>query len=426
MDAHHSQIRDSIHGVIFISLPERAVIDSMAFLRLRHIKQVGFADFAFPCATHSRYSHSLGAMHIATKIFDRVIKKYALAESVRKQMRQAVRLAALLHDIGHPPLSHTTEMLLPKRKELFSDDLSDIKAKHEDFTLKIIVDSPLSPIIESNFLDEGVSTAMIASLLDQRRKSDFFTVNGLNFTPLLQQIISSEVDADRMDYLLRDSFFCGVNYGKFDQDWLIDNLTSAEKDSQVYLSLTTRALFAFEDFLLSRYHMFLSVYFHHTPVVMEKMLERFFKECPESFSLPSDIEGYLSLTDLDLWQVLMKSENQWAKRIVQKKPYVKLYEKLALTHDEEEMHFHYTLKKGLEQEAIDCIVANSKSILSSPNEKHGLFMEDNKNSIIPLKEGSLLFLRYQNPAQLFRVFLDNNNKINAEKIMQKLILNDKV
>lgn len=427
MAAPHFQIRDSIHGVIFISLSERAIIDSLAFLRLRHIKQVGFADFAFPCATHSRYSHSLGAMHVATKIFDRVIKEFDLPNAIECQMRQALRLAALLHDIGHPPLSHTTEMLMPKRKTLFPDETSERKAKHEDFTLKIILDSPLSLLIEKNFSDLGITPRMVASLLDQKSASDLFVVNGLNFTPLLQQIISSEIDADRMDYLLRDSFFCGVNYGKFDQDWLIENLISIEKDSHIFLGLTPRGLFAFEDFLLSRYHMFVSVYLHHTPVIMEKMLGRFFEECPHSFSLPSDINSYLSLTDLDLWQILLKSDNSWAQRIVQKKPYIKFYEMLfGPTTTFPHLADYQLIIDTFKDLKIDTIFANSKGILSTQSDKNPLFIKDARKSIIPLKEASSLFVKYESPAELFRIFIDEKDGIEAEKAMHNLSLNDKV
>ncbi len=133
-----SQIRDPIHGVIYVSQEERALIETPAFQRLRTIKQLGFADFAFPSATHSRYSHSLGAMNFAGKMFDRVFSQSSLAQSELSRFRQTVRLAAMFHDVGHPPLSHTTEMLMPPKSKLFSHGSAG-KACHEDFTIKTIV-----------------------------------------------------------------------------------------------------------------------------------------------------------------------------------------------------------------------------------------------------------------------------------------------
>ena len=106
-------------------------------------------------------------------------------------------------------------------------------------------------------------------------------MGGIDYFPLLSQMVSGEMDADRMDYLQRDSFFTGVSYGQFDQTWLLDNLLHHVVDDRAYMALTHRAVFAFEDFLLSRYHMFVSVYYHYISVGFETMLARFYNEAPE-------------------------------------------------------------------------------------------------------------------------------------------------
>lgn len=417
MERNHFQIRDPIHGVIFISLAERAVIDSKVFQRLRNIKQVGFADAAFPCATHSRYSHSLGTMCVASKIFDRVIQKETLAIKDWVRLKQAVRLAALLHDIGHAPLSHTTEMLMPKLSELNKGQIADRKATHEDYTFKLILDSELTTIVEKNFADIGLSPQLIASLLKDFFDTEAFLVDGTDYAPIMRQIISSEVDADRMDYLLRDSFFCGVNYGKFDAEWLIDNLIGVRKNDQIFLGLKARAIFAFEDFLLSRYHMFASVYLHHTPVIMEKMLERFFEESPQSFSLPIDIEKYIELDDVDLWQILKQSKNRWARRIVERRPYLMLDESYGgpgqAPHEE---IIHELTKAG-----IDVIFSRLKSVLSTyPGKpKYPVFVETAHKKAVPLEEFTQLFARYQSPTELFRIFVDPSEKERAFQIIKR-------
>lgn len=419
MKNDHFQIRDPIHGVIFISQQERAVIDTLAFQRLRNIKQVGFADFAFPCATHSRYAHSLGAMCVASKVFERIIDPDEVQNGDMKKMRQAVRLAALLHDIGHPPLSHTTEMLMPSLSKLTKDASSTIKATHEDYTLKIILDSEVASVITENFAEMGVTPQMVASLINKDCNAELFMVAGLDYSPVLKQIISSEIDADRMDYLLRDSFFCGVNYGKYDSDWLMENLVSVVNEGRVYLGIKARAIFAFEDFLLSRYHMFASVYLHHTPVIMEKMLERFFIEEPTAFSLPAAIDEYLALDDLDLWHVLRKSRNQWAERIVRRRPYVVLVESFGGFESDDNKNYDGLLA-ALDAAHIDTIISRSKSVLSTyfTKVKNPLFVYTAQQKAVPLEEFSQVFMRYRTPAELFRIFVDASQKAHAAQIMK--------
>lgn len=413
MNLHHFQIRDPIHGVLFISPLERAVIESLPFQRLRNIKQLGFLDFAFPSATHSRYSHSLGAMHMAAKIFDRVISK-DIAPIERNQMLQAVRLSALLHDVGHAPMSHSTEWLMPCLNN------SSRRASHEDYTRAIILDSPLTKIISDSFGDVGINANMVACLLYHSCDEKFFHFGGIDFTPILRQIISSEIDADRMDYLMRDSFFCGVNYGKFDSDWLVENLISFEKDSSMFLGFKARALFAFEDFLLSRYHMFLSVYLHHTPIIMEKMLEKFIRENPQSFTLPSDIDEYLKLDDLDLWSVLKKSTSPWAERIVQRKPFSIVDERHALADDRQGAHtLHDQYVKLFSEEGIDVITANSTMALSNYVGAHKLpiFVENAQKKAVLLEEYSPVFMRYQKPTEIMRIYVNPKDKVKAERLI---------
>ena len=113
------EIKDPIHGTIEVNAAEVAVLDSREFQRLRAIKQLGFAEYSFPGATHNRYLHSLGVMHLAGRAFDSIFRHYDFSSpSVKVRLRQAVRLGALLHDIGHGPLSHTTEEVMPSVESL--------------------------------------------------------------------------------------------------------------------------------------------------------------------------------------------------------------------------------------------------------------------------------------------------------------------
>jgi HD superfamily phosphohydrolase len=121
------EVRDPIHGAVHVSDRERAVLDSPYFQRLRNIKQVGFTELAFPGATHSRYLHSVGVMHLAGVAFDAVFRRWVFSSSKRQaELRQCVRLAALLHDVGHAPFSHCTEFAMPHGRH------PDLDGSHPD------------------------------------------------------------------------------------------------------------------------------------------------------------------------------------------------------------------------------------------------------------------------------------------------------
>ena len=160
-------IRDVIHGVILIEPHELPVLESFLFQRLRQIRQTGFAEHSYPGATHNRFIHSVGALHTATESFESIFDglKRRFPETW-KRYRAVVRLAALLHDVGHGPLSHTTEFAMPEVSKLDSTKNSRRKATHEDYTLKIILDSPLTPVLEKAGKSHGFSPTHIASRID--------------------------------------------------------------------------------------------------------------------------------------------------------------------------------------------------------------------------------------------------------------------
>lgn len=377
------EIRDPVHGSIKILNEEIPIIESAFFQRLRSIKQLGFSEYVFPGATHTRYLHSIGVMDIATKVFDQVFKQEKYCSELRK-LKESVRLACLLHDIGHAPLSHTTEVVMPNLSELklpkpfFSnEESSDRQATHEDYTIKSIVDSSFTPSFEKVIERFGVNPIQIAELIIGETSSDaYFTVNGINYFPLLHQLVSSEMDCDRMDYLLRDSYFCGVSYGKFDLDWIIDNLNICIIDNKGFLGITQRAVSTFDDFLLSRFHMFLMVYFHYKSVCLEKMLHRYFKSSPEEYKIPSDIEKYLEHDDHKLMKVLRSSNNEWAKKIVMNQVPRKILE----TYGPAQKIQLKNLEKYLVSEKIDYIKCSSSGRLS----KYYSDSKDNTNKF-PLK-----------------------------------------
>jgi HD superfamily phosphohydrolase len=424
-------IRDPIHGTIGVSTREIKLIDHPVFQRLRNIKQLGFADLAYPGATHTRYSHSLGAMHVATRLFDRLFSSVSLPERVQARFRQAVRLAMMFHDVGHAPLSHTTEMLMPPVGELGLGHFAGLdvsrRASHEDYTLKMVLDSSLGALVNALFEDDGIISSDVAELIagtTWQQSSGRFRHGGVDYGPALRQLVSSECDADRMDYLQRDSFFSGVSYGKFDADWLIDNVAPVEKDGAIYVGIKSRAIFSFEDFLLSRYHMFATVYLHYTPVIFENMLRRYFEDAEGEFALPADVERYALLDDFDLYMTLRKSRSVWAERIVRRRAYALLDERTITHRDDESLAFHEDLVSLLSEAGVDHLHSRSRSALSKywgSESGAKLFVLDGAGQAMPIEDFTPLYERYERPAVLTRVFVDPDQRSKARKILAALL-----
>jgi uncharacterized protein len=440
------EIRDVIHGSIAIEPAELPIIDSRHFQRLRQIKQLGFAEYAYPNASHNRYVHSLGAMEAATQAFDTVfggphgrIGHYApdriplisKAPGAFARFRAVLRLGALLHDVGHGPLSHTTEFAMPDVRELqvpfelasgLSSGKKTRKATHEDYTLKTILDSGLTPFLEKASREHGFEPRHIACLIasDAVPFDDFFVerIDGepVDFLPIIQQMISSEIDADRMDYLRRDSYHAGVSYGQFDFDWMVGNLTCHVKDGKCFLSLQNRSLYALEDFLISRFHMFLMVYFHYKSVVFDAMLGQYFASPDCDYTLPADIEKYCECDDAHLHSHLAKSPNQWAKRIVDQRPYRMLIElqsgiPATKTAVIEQQRLLNRIEKDLETQGIHYLLATSTGELSKYFRKPGnpIFVRYDNHysapSFIPLEQCTDLFQRYSEKRSITRLYI---------------------
>jgi HD superfamily phosphohydrolase len=295
-------------------------------------------------------------------------------------------------------------------------------ATHEDYTLRMILDSGLTPALERAGGAYGFGPKHVAALIDPSLplKDDFFDerIEGtaVNFRPLLSQLVSSELDADRMDYLRRDSLFTGVSYGEFDFEWLLGNLTFHVVDSKAHLALEHRALYTFEDFLISRYHMFLMVYFHHKSVVFDEMLAKYFESPDCDYVLPTDIEKYCECTDAQLYAHLGRSKNPWAKRIAEKRPYrtlIELHSGIPATRSaaDEQTALLSKVQTDLKTRGTDFIVSTSTGELSKYFRKPAaqIYVRyDNhysEPSYIPLAECTDLFTRYSEKRSITRLYV---------------------
>lgn len=432
------EVRDPVHGSIALSDGETAVVDSPEFQRLRAIKQLGFADVSFPGATHTRFLHSIGVCHLAGEAFERIFRNFPFSSpSARERFRQVFRLGALLHDVGHGPLSHTTEEVMPAlsdlRIELYNTRLKNekkadlmesgaVRASHEDYTIKYLTDSPLTAVLSKNFPD--LSPVHIACLIDKSIPcpDDFFIEQGLDLRPILSQLVSGELDCDRMDYLERDSYFTGTNYGKFDRDWMINNMAVYPVDGKLFLAINRRALYTFDDFLISRHHIHLMVYFHHKCLIFEEMLNRYLSSPDCTFKLPADINEYTQYNDFRLHEHLATSSNPWAQRIALKKPYKMLQE----FHNTKESPRPEKIKKALEENGIDVIWASSKARLSkyhsaSPDDRaypiYVVDQYDKWDKPTPIDESTEIFQMYENARIIDRLYVAPENYARAEKIL---------
>ncbi|WP_141325081.1 HD domain-containing protein [Myxococcus sp. AB025B] len=424
------RIRDPIHGTIPVSDAEKAVIDSRHYQRLRYVRQLGFGDLAFPGATHTRHIHSLGAMHVAARVFAAVASRSTLPEDVRERFCTAVRLAVLCHDLGHMPLSHASERIAPKRSLLRLPGWLDSAAEgeqatHEDYTAKILLDSSLTPILEREFGRLGITPMAAVALITGARppKDPGFTWQGVDWAPLLRAIVSGELDADRMDYLLRDSFYTGVNYGRYDMDWIINNLNPAVKDGRAYLALSRAAAFAFEDFLLSRYHMFVSVYLHHTSVSFDYMLRRYYEESPGEFEIPSDPEAFLLCDDSALWYTLRRSRNRWAQRIITRQGF-----KLLAQFTERDAGYDLdVLRSALVSSGFEHYVVESVNVLSKyasgpSSTGPSLFIVDaSTGRLTEVARYTPLYQRYSGAVRLTRLYVRPDQSAAAHELMGQLL-----
>jgi uncharacterized protein len=423
------EVRDPIHGAIHVDKNEIAITDHVYVQRLRSIAQLGFSALPFPGATHSRYAHSLGVMQLAGRAFDSAYAQWEFEDpGARERFRSVVRMAGLCHDLGHAPYSHCTEFAMPQRSKLESPFVrprkQSVRASHEDYTIAILAYPSLADAFTKNF---SFTSRHVASLLSREVKvgDNFFWDGGFDHRRLLSQIISSELDVDRLDYLVRDATFSGAKYGQVDVGWLLSNLSAYPKDGQLWLALDSRALYAFEDFLIARHHMFLMVYFHHRSVVYEESLKRFMASQGD-WSLPVDLERYLTVDDAFLTKFLRGSDNEWARRIVDHQVYRRLIERHGNPREVELSSEVARLKEA----GLDIIQANCTSRLSRYNiggvrssEGASFFVTDGvelggSGRVRRLIDATAVFARYADDRHIGRLYVAPEHLERAREVLR--------
>ncbi len=272
-------IRDPIHNIIEVEDDIVKLIDTYAFQRLRRIRQLGVAWLVYPAAEHSRLTHSLGVFGMSKRIIN-ALKQNSKKINLEKKEEKLISIAALLHDIGHGPFSHTFENVIKNLGGSFN---------HEEMSIRIIQENKE---ITLHLQEYG---ANFPDLVCQILKKEYPS-------PHVGSIISSQFDADRIDYLLRDSYMTGANYGKFDVDWLLKNIsietaTFPTVEGQTVVCVNyNKGLNVLEQYILGRHYMYIHVYYHKVIRAFEATINNVIKRVLKQEH--TELVGYRAIRDL--------------------------------------------------------------------------------------------------------------------------------
>jgi len=341
------QFRDPIHGFIYVSNGELRIVDSEPFQRLRNIKQLATTYLVYHGAEHTRFGHSLGVMHLVTNAFNSALDNYQrrnnaelFDKTTREWYLQILRLIALTHDLGHAPFSHASEAL-------FEDGI-----EHEDFTKKIIFETEIAEHIRivgdefrrsHNVGNEFSITPELLWMIYGEERPELTPEYRLPDYKFLKSFVDSELDCDKMDYLLRDSYYCGVNYGKFDLSRLIATLNVYKKNNIMQLSIERGGLNAFEEFVIARYFMFVQIYFHKTRRYLDYLLIQCIKCILPDSIYPTDVHKYLELDDDAIFskiRAIARDGNEYAQNLLSRKVMSCVYQASTPLHTQDRLFYN--------------------------------------------------------------------------------------
>lgn len=304
MSYQYHVINDPVHGPMqFGSLEDswiKPFIDSPHFQRLRQIKQLGLADWIFPGALHSRFSHGLGVCYIVSQICNKL--------GVDNENKQLLIIAGLLHDLGHGPFSH-----------LFEELCVDHAIKHERWTAQF-----LQSYADSDFLKTYNERNPDYPLTPKKIKQvQSLITHSYEGNKLFSDMISSQLDADRLDYLLRDSHFCGVTYGTYEFRWLLHCLTIIKHEGQERLGITRKGVGVVEEYVMARRLMMRNIYHHGKKIGAEFLMQQFLNAVAKSLQEPSSRKRFREsaliqfLEQMNAFNLMAVKEGLQEKHVVQ-------------------------------------------------------------------------------------------------------------
>ncbi|MBO3755126.1 MAG: HD domain-containing protein, partial [Candidatus Brockarchaeota archaeon] len=340
-------IKDPLYGYIRITETEKKIMDTQPVQRLRRIRQLSGAEYVYPAANHTRFEHSLGAMYLAGIVAE------SLPLRLGEEEVQKIKMAALLHDVGHGPFSHVFEHLLIKF----------LNTTHEDIAPWIVMKSELADILKREGFDPNEIGKLSVGRLSVPRKQ------------FLDQIIRSSIDVDKMDFVLRDSYHTGAGYGYVDVFRIIYTMDVLNGN----LAVDVTAIPTLETFLLARLESFRAIYFHRAARAVQIMLVKALEQAKDElnflhFKSPED---YLFMDDYTVWSALKKCEKsrEFIDNIEGRKLWKCSYEKIFFARDElvTSVFTNEAVRKRIEEEIavkakvdLDNVVIDVPSLPSVP------------------------------------------------------------
>jgi HD superfamily phosphohydrolase len=412
--AYWGEIKDPVHGYVYITENEKAIIDSYPMQRLRRLRQLAGSEYVYPGANHTRFEHCVGVMYLAGK----VVENPNVSSIVSDEEADMVRISGLLHDVGHGPFSHVFEQLL----------IRDLDKTHEDITSWIIEKSELGDKIASmGYMSAEVAKLAVGKLHKQGRA-------------FLDQVISSAVDVDKQDFIVRDTFHTGAEYGFIDVFRLIHALDVLDANLAVELG----ALSALESFIIARIESFKSIYFHRVGRAAQIMLATAMEKANEElgltkFKMP---EEYLAMDDYTVWTALKNCEksrpiiDNLERRRMLKCAYERtFYEKDTMVSNifgreayRRQVQTEIAHEAGVEVEAV---VIDVPTVPSVPYH-HSALMESMEipvfsktqagaKTLYRLSEISKIFETLKGFINILRVYTDAENREKVEKATAKIL-----
>jgi HD superfamily phosphohydrolase len=408
------EIKDPVHGYVYVTANEKEIIDSYPMQRLRRLRQLAGSEYVYPGANHTRFEHCIGVMYLAGK----VLENPNVSRIVNDEETDATRIAALLHDVGHGPFSHVFEQLLIK----------DLDKTHEDITSWIIEKSEVGDkLAKMGFKPDEIGKLSVGKLRKHGRA-------------FLDQVISSAVDVDKQDFIVRDTFHTGAEYGFIDVFRLIHALDVLGENLAVELG----ALSALESFIIARIESFKSIYFHRVGRAAQIMLATAMEKANDELGLTKfkTAEEYLTMDDYTVWTAVKKCEK--AKHIIENLERRKLlkcaYERTFYDKDtmisnifgreayRQQMQYEIALEAKLDP---DKVIIDVPTVPSVPYH-HAALMETmeipvfsktptGEKNMYRLSEISKIFEALKGFINILRVYTEEENREKVEKATAKVL-----